>query len=378
MLIGFGLLLCAAAGLASGENSFVIHEVRVFDGAKMRGPLSVVVSKRRITAVGRRVRVPAGAQVVDGKGKTLLPGLIDAHVHLAAPGDLKQALAFGVATELDMFTLQAMAAALRAEQTAGKGLDRADVFSAGTLATAPGGHGTEYGVQIPTLASPAEARAFVDARIAEGSDYIKAIYDDGSAFGFKRPTLSRETLAAVVEAAHRRRTLAIVHIATVKDARDAIQAGADGLAHVYAGAPDAGIARQAAARSVFWTPTLTAVMAQAGKSSTEAMFESVRLMRAAGVKLLAGTDVPNPGTKQGESLHTELELLVKAGLAPVEALAAATSVPAAAFGLADRGRIAAGLRADLVLVKGDPSQDIRGTRNIAAVWKLGAAAAVER
>jgi Amidohydrolase family len=96
-------------------------------------------------------------------------------------------------------------------------------------------------------------------------------------------------------------------------------------------------------------------------------------VRPAHVPLLAGTDAPNPGTTHGASLHRELELLVKAGLTPVEALAAATSVPAKQFGLGDRGTIAPGKRADLVLVDGDPTADIRATRKIAGVWKLGLA-----
>jgi len=99
---------------------------------------------------------------------------------------------------------------------------------------------------------------------------------------------------------------------------------------------------------------------------------AVRALRAEGVPILAGTDAPNPGTAHGASMHREMELLVKAGLTPAEALAAATSRPARTFGLTDRGRIAAGLRADLLLVKGDPTQDITATRDIVAVWKTGA------
>ena len=87
--------------------------------------------------------------------------------------------------------------------------------------------------------------------------------------------------------------------------------------------------------------------------------------------ILAGTDAPNPGTAHGASIHRELELLVRAGLAPIEALRAATSAPAKAFSLLDRGRVAAGLRADLLLVHGDPTRDIRATRDIAAIWKTG-------
>ena len=89
--------------------------------------------------------------------------------------------------------------------------------------------------------------------------------------------------------------------------------------------------------------------------------------------ILAGTDAINPGTAHGASIHRELELLVAAGLSPSEALAAATSVPATIFGLAGRGRIAPGARADLVLVDGDPTTDIKATRRIVGVWKQGRA-----
>ena len=87
--------------------------------------------------------------------------------------------------------------------------------------------------------------------------------------------------------------------------------------------------------------------------------------------ILAGTDVPNPGTAHGVSMHRELELLVQAGLTPQEALAAGTSRPADCFGLDDRGRIAPGLRADLLLVRGDPTTDILATRDIVAVLRSG-------
>ncbi|GJG85968.1 hypothetical protein tb265_11490 [Gemmatimonadetes bacterium T265] len=98
---------------------------------------------------------------------------------------------------------------------------------------------------------------------------------------------------------------------------------------------------------------------------------AVGALARAGVPVLAGTNAPGPGTAHGASLHRELELLVASGLCPVEALASATSTPARVFGLHDRGRIAVGLRADLLLVDGDPSADVRATRAVAGVWKLG-------
>jgi imidazolonepropionase-like amidohydrolase len=89
------------------------------------------------------------------------------------------------------------------------------------------------------------------------------------------------------------------------------------------------------------------------------------------VRILAGTDAGVPGTAHGASLHHELELLTQCGLTATQALAAATAVPAAWFGLSDRGRVAPGRQADLVLVRGDPTTDITHTRSILAVWRRG-------
>jgi imidazolonepropionase-like amidohydrolase len=364
-----GLLL--AAVLASAPASFVVRNVRVFDGERMRPAHSVLVVDGTIRDVGPMVKATAETPVVDGKGRTLLPGLLDSHIHVLNPEDLKAALAFGITTELDMFTLKEVAAAVKARQAAGGGVDEADFRSAVTLVTRPGGHGTEYGNEMATLAPGDDPQAFVDARIAEGSDYIKVIVDDGSAFGFSRPTFDKPTLCAVIAAVHARRKLAITHIATSKDFRAAVECGTDGIAHLPADPLDPGLARLAAERRVFVTPTLLMLLFH--DATRAAAVQNVKAASAAGVLILAGTDGPLPPTEPGRSLHRELELLVEAGLTPLQALAAATSAPARAFGLTDRGRIAPGLRADLLLVEGDPTVDITATRRIVGVWKRGIA-----
>jgi len=395
----------SAAKASSGP--FAIEHVRVFDGGQVSPADTVIVQDGKVVAVGSGLQPPSGAKVVDGTGDTLLPGLIDAHVHVLDRDALKQSLVLGVTTDLDMFMDWQLAQQIRTEQAAGQDLDYADLRSAGTLATAPGGHGTEYGLKIPTLTSPQDAQAFVDARIAEGSDYIKIIYDDGSAYGMHFPTLSKATMAAVVEAAHARGKMAVAHIGSYQGARDAINAGVDGLAHLFIDrAPDPDFGRFVAEHHAFVVPTLSVLKSVCGTPSGESMITdpeiapylpetaaanlkqsfpqhpnehcdyaaapaSIRLLQAAGVPILVGTDSPNPGTTFGASLHRELELLVEAGMTPPEALAAATSAPARAFHLDDRGRIAPGLRADLLLVKGDPTTDIKATRDVVAVWKLG-------
>jgi imidazolonepropionase-like amidohydrolase len=386
--------------------------VRLFDGEQLLEHRTVQVENGRIVAEGNlSVR---GAEVIDGRGRTLLPGFFDSHVHISQAnpeGALRQALALGVTTVLDMFTNAALLQRLKAIESADPP-DVADLRSAGVGATAPGGHPSEMigagrGAPMPAITTPEQAAAFVEARVREGSDYIKIIYDDLSGFSsgnWRLPMLSRDTLRALVHAAHQRGKLAVVHIGTEDQARDAIDAGADGLAHMFVGQR----AREdfgafAAQHHVFVIPTLTTLYTTCGearglalaedpylkphlglewrgfleqpwpyaKASCAATEEGLRQLARAGVPLLAGTDAPMPGTTYGASLHDELALLVRAGLTPEQALAAATSSPARAFGLGDRGTIRPGMRADLVLVEGNPASDIRATRNIIAVWKRG-------
>ncbi|HET9211127.1 MAG TPA: amidohydrolase family protein [Thermoanaerobaculia bacterium] len=406
-----GLLLAgsfaAAAQTKEAPKTVAITNVRIFDGSRVIPKGTVVFQGDRIAAVGEHVQPPRGAEVIDGTGRTLLPGLIDSHTHAWGPA-LERALVFGVTTELDMFTDPTFARHMREEQAKTGAPGRADLYSAGYLATAPGGHGTEYGMPVPTLTKPEEAQGWVDARVAEGSDYIKIILEDGSPYGRKIPTLDKATLTALVQAAHRRKKLAVVHVSTEDAAKETIEAGADGLVHIFTDrAPEPGFAELVKKQKAFVTPTLTVVESTTGTASGKALpddprlapylqteeitnlrrgfpahnldfqnaLAAVRQLAKAGVPILAGTDAPNPGTTHGASIHRELELLVSAGLSPTEALAAATATPARIFGLADRGRIAPGLRADLVLVKGDPTTDITATRDIQRIWKAGHEAA---
>lgn len=413
------VVLCSLALLprdpAAQEPSpaTLFRDARVFDGERVLERHDVLVEGGVITRVGRRLRGPAGAEVIDAGGKTLLPGLIDAHTHTFGEA-LREAVVFGVTTHLDMFSDAGTARAMREEQERGAP-DRADLFSAGTLVTAPGGHGTQFGLSIPTITTPDSALAFVDARIAEGSDWIKIVYEDGRALGMEIPSIDRATLRAVVDAARRRGKLAVVHATDAASALAAIEEGADGLVHLFIDREaGAGFARTVAARGAFVIPTLTVLKSITGTGggaplvedrrlapyllptsasslaqgfpvrpgaptrSLSVAYATVRQLKAAGVPILAGSDAPNPGTSFGAALHRELELLVDAGLTPIEALRAATSVPAREFGLTDRGRIAPGLRADLLLVDGDPTRDITATRAIAGVWKAGAAFDRER
>jgi imidazolonepropionase-like amidohydrolase len=402
LMAGLGL----SAAVSAATTTTLIQDVRIFDGKAVHERRSVLVVDGVIADANFHGKAPAGAHVVSGAGRTLLPGLIDAHVHAFKHFELP--LLFGVTTQVDMFTsVQLMQKTTRA-MAAGENGNQADLFSAGTLVTAPGGHGTEYGLPIPTLDKRADAQAFVDARIAEGSYFIKIVMEEG--LGKQRfNSLDPATVKAVIEAAHRRGKLAVVHITTLPNARAALEAGADGLVHLFPGAAITpaeadSLARLARSKHAFVIPTFSVLESMAGvkprdllddpgvtglldKEQRTALETGYRpapapelmnapkvvtaALRKAGVPLLAGTDAGNAGTEYGASLHHELAELVKAGLSPREALAAATSIPATAFRLGKRGQVATGYKADLVLVEGNPLSDIAATRRIVEVWKDG-------
>ncbi len=391
------------------SGTFAIENVRVFDGRDVHERVTVLVRNGRVAAMGRDVALPTGVPVVDGDGRTLLPGLIDAHTHTFDGSVLQQALALGVTLHLDMFTVPALIQGWRSEQEAGGARNRADVLGPGYLATAEGGHGTQYGFPVPTVDRPEDAQPWVDARVEEGADFIKIVLEDGSAYGFTSPTLDDDTFRALVRAAHARGLLAVVHVSTLAKAELALDAGADGLVHLWDDTPpDATFARRMAEAGTFIVPTLPvlegmvddaldggasasilndselAAFLDAGARQTllqrfplggamgwAGISQSIRTLHEAGVVILTGSDAPNPGTAFGASIHRDVELLVHAGLTPVEALRAATSNAAESFRLEGHGRIALGGPANLLLVDGDPTRSIRDTRRIVSVWKDG-------
>jgi len=397
------LYCCPAAHSAAGTHgAFTIRNVRVFDGEKLIPANTVTVVDGRIAEVGTDLKPPPGGEVVDGTGDTLLPGLIDSHVHARNRDVLRMGLVMGATTELDMYMLWQESQRWKEEEAKGA-FDIADFRTAGTCFTVVGGHGTEptYPPIVP-IQKADQAQAFVDERLAHGSDYIKVMYDNGPRFA----AMPSDTLRAIVTAAHKRGKMVIVHVFSPQGILDVINSGADGLAHVpVVKLPEPEFTRALAAHHIFaittlgftdnffgsrrlWTtlpkdPLLAPYLApiwrlaleRPGWDSPEHISyadneAALRILRDAGVPLLAGTDA-STSVPAGALLHAELQLMVNAGLRPVEVLRDTTSVPADVFDLKDRGRVAPGLRADLLLVRGDPTTDISKTRDIVAIWKQG-------
>jgi imidazolonepropionase-like amidohydrolase len=409
-----------------------IINARVFDGEKILEATTVVIEGTNIVAIGGSV--PSDAQIIDANGGTLLPGLIDSHVHTSLEA-LELALTFGVTTELEM---QGMFTRNKRDQVTGN--DRlADVRSAGFGITPPGGHPSELmggdheddndeapwedadgdedtsfwqNIVMPFSTTPEEAVAFIPQLAETGSDYIKFMIDDGTVEGAPGlPLLADDVVIAGVAEAHRLQLLTVAHTLTVDATLTAVNAGIDGLVHLFMDQLHTpAIIDQVAASGAFvvpcivlnssmmgitaadfaedprvsskldesWLATLKGSYDRYPQGNLDGVFASVKALHAAGVDILVGTDVSFPlpvlgGMAHGASVHHELQMLVKAGLSPLEALRAATATPARRFGLTDRGRIQEGLRADLLLVDGDPLTNIADTLNIRQIWRRGTA-----
>ncbi|GAA2799095.1 amidohydrolase family protein [Crossiella cryophila] len=394
------------------RTAFAIRGARVFDGERVLDGLTVVCAGGRIVSLTRGPAPAAGLEEVDGRGRTLLPGLIDAHIHEHGI-PRTDSPRFGVTTELDMFNLIPRLRADLGDYVAARQSDRAtaaaDLWTAGAMITVPGGHGSQLGLpkDFPWLRPGMSPAQHVDDRLAEGSDYIKFVVEP-MVSSDPWPTISPEQGSAIIRRARERGVLSLAHVSMAADARWLLRAGVNGLIHTP---QDRGLNREelwlAARSGAFVTSTLaifhsllnqpayhrrytdprvTPYLSAAQRKFADARFpqefpgdrpdldavhHNIRALAKAGVPILAGTDGANPGLPNAIGLLFELELLVQAGLTPIAALTAATSAPARHFGLRDRGRIRPGLRADLVLVDGDPTQDISALPGITAVWRNG-------
>ena len=350
-----------------------ITNVRYFTGSGLSGLSTVKFSNGIITAVfpGEYTAIPTNCQMVNANGSTLLPGFIESHTHPTNLNELQALTSYGITTAMGMGCPYYDNCDQLRHQT---GL--ADFYSAGIAACTPGSvHATVLALPPEDLVyNSSEAQSWVKARIAEGSNWIKLIAED--------PGLTTAEHIAFVAAAHSNGKKSATHAAQLDNYQQAITSKTDWIQHApLDGVLTAAQVNEIRSQGQIVTPTLAILRNLAlspadppGGTYANAQ-ASVTALYKGGVTLLVGTDsddVLGPySTSFGSSFYDELENLVQAGLPPVTALNAGTRVPAQVFGFSDRGTIAVGKRADLLLVKGDPTTNVSNARNIQDVWVTG-------
>jgi imidazolonepropionase-like amidohydrolase len=370
------------------RGAFALVGARLIDGTES-GTIDdsvVVVRDGRIAAVGTRADtpVPAGIEVIDAAGATIIPGLWDMHAHAAQIEWAPAYLAAGVTTVRDMGGGFAFLTAFRDTLASGRGVGPR-LLLAGLV---DGDNDNAFGEV--TAATPEEGRAVVDRYHAAGFEQMKL-------YTYLQPDVVR----AITARAHELGMTVTGHVPRALSLPEALDAGMDQVAHLpLRGDPASPQAEQiieallrhgaAVDPTASWGellgrsrdtpiadfqpgilgapwPIAAAYDSVRNEATPEAVGErlrgslaGVRALYDAGVPILAGTDYGVPA----HSLHRELELYVMAGLTPLEAIRAATVIPAQVMGLAeDSGTIEVGKRADMLVLDGDPLTDISAVRN---------------
>ena len=395
-------------------------------GAAPRENSLLVVEDGRIRSVGPSdpaalAALPAGAEVRDVTGKWIVPGLIDAHVHAESEEDLKRMLRWGVTSVRLMAEDVRVGRALSEASSKSKAIP--DVFPAAPIFTAPGGwwdQGEPPDASLDrTPSDPESARRAVRTARELGSREVKLMRDDMAWCRDPTPRLPRIAAAvadALLSEAAALGMRASVHAPNLADARSAIAAGATLLAHGVLDSFDEKTVARMKSRPVYYVPTMDVfefladtrgfvdgvladpLVTRPGGLPAETVaryrskeysdgyrrrypnFENVRRrlpvlrenlrrLHAAGVPVALGTDM---WAFPGLGVSIELDLFVKAGLSPLEALRAATQTSARSLGIAeDRGTLERGRRADFLVLSDDPIRDVRNVRRIVDVYKRG-------
>lgn len=409
-------LLCFAG---RADAAVLVRGAHVFDGTgSAAARADVLISGDRIVAIGPRLRAPRGTRTIDARGMTLLPGLHDLHAHLRSPGaggpeDLGKAYAahllHGITTAVDFSVSGEMLAPIR--EMTGSGAVAAPNLMLAIRLGVPGGHGTERGwgdFFTMEAATPRAAEQAMDRALPYRPDVIK-VFADGWRYGRTADLngMDLATLRTIVARAHGAGIPVITHTVTLEGAKVAAAAGVDALGHGIGDAiVDDELIALMRANGTAYVPTMAvyepqqdrallpaelrrlsppeqareqARLARPGEAVPELearrwaiLRENLRRLRAAGIRIGIGTDAGIGGVYQGSSAVREVRLMVGHGFTPAEALAAATSVSAAILRQgADRGRIAAGQRADLILVAGRPDRRIADLYEVRRVFVGG-------
>jgi len=413
-----------AAPQTSTATATVFEGGRVVggDGGPVLDNAAVVVENGRFTQIGGKgsVRIPAGARHVDLSGKTVMPALVDAHVHLGyRRGSTFTADNYtreNLLDEFDRFSYYGVAAVL--EAGTGRGSlpfqVRSEAHSGARYLTAGRGFAMpNAGPGVPMrdaaygVTSEAEARRNVQELAASRPDLIKIWVDDRNGTVEKlKPNLYR----AIIDEAHQRGIRVMAHINALDDAKDLLRAGIDGFAHVVR---DKDVDQELIALlrqrpDVFFVETLwgernaiygakpgwlgnrlllgpfsdpeTSSLAggfstPGARESAERLLRNVAALNRAGIRLGLGTDTGgvSGGGYFGLASLIELELMVKAGLTPAQAIAAGTRTSAAILKLDTLGAIAPGKSASFIVLDGNPLDDIANTQKISAVYLDGRA-----
>lgn len=412
------LLYATLAGflpsVSANEGSLAFVGATLIDGTDA-APLEdsvIVITDGRIRTVGPRasVTVPADAVIIDASGKTIMPGIVNAHAHVGGTlglstgnytvenltRQLRLYARYGVTTVASLGGDEEQGFALRNGQF-DEDLNRARVFVAGSVVTG----NTEAAV-----------RDQVNSNADRGANFIKVRVDDNLG---RTEKMTPALIDALIDQARQRRLPVAVHLFYLDDAKYILEAGADIIAHSIRDVPaDDEFINLVKAREACYIPTLTrevstfiyesepdffsdpfflkevdsevieqlmtperqsqmrnSASAAAYKAGLVVAMENVKRLNDNGVRVAMGTDTGPPARFQGYFSHMEMQMMVDAGMAPLDVIRSSTGIAAECINVSDVGTLEPGKWGDLILLSENPAEDIANTKTIEGVWVAG-------
>ena len=354
------------------SDVIVIKGVTIFDGEIVFRNSNLIFCKDSIISISSENAYPKNAIVIEGYGKTVIPPMINAHVHVMDSINLFDAQRDGIFGMLDMFTTDSRANYFKGFNNR---LYSSYYYSSNVGATVPGGHGTQFGINIPTINNLISPKQFVTDRLVAGADYIKITQESSM------NVMSDSLLELVILEAKNSNLISIAHISDVRNAVKLAGFNINGLAHIWyrkGSIIDSIEIQELKSRSVFVIPTLS-VIEEVIKSQIEEINylkfsevqSEVEKLLENDISILVGTDSPNFNLNYTTDYFNELELLHSCGLSNIEVLRSATSNIYKAFNLNEFTFLKSGGKSSFILLSGDPIERIEEIRNEKRIWKNG-------
>lgn len=371
------------------KYDLIIKNVNVFNGYQELGLVNIAINSDTVAAITTEEII--GDSIIDSSGKYIIPGLVNAHVHASSLDQLKQGYPMGIMYLLNMHT----GLEEREKKWKEMSLDSTGysiLHGSGHAATVPDGHPTQFSPDMETINDSISIQAWVDNRIARGADYIKVISrssDLGWMGESPPPSLTYDQIAQIIKYAHSKEKKVIIHVGTVEQIMNLLPLDPDGFAHMIiskndfppsdefynklaeSGAfviPTAGINL----KSMEGMPTPMLEWITNNLMSAEESAEVIQKIHENGVMIVAGTDAQVGQMNFGVDYFLEIELYKMAGLTNLEILKTATGNAAKAFGL-PVGELSVGGKANFIILKDNPTEDIAHLESVSQVWKNGKA-----
>ncbi len=382
------LLLTTCA--ADHRYDLVIANVGMFDGERDLGIVNIAVNADTIAAISKSPL--RSDSIVDGTGKYIVPGLVNSHAHIWEEEQLMEAYRAGVLANMGMHASNHTRDSTLKVTGDGKGYPF--YYTAGVAATLPGGHPTQITPGIETVNDSVSIKQFVNNRISEGVDYIKVIKESSPWFEHPEgpPSLPYDSIAKIIDYAHSKGLKVIVHIGLLEEMVEISKLRPDGFAHMWYSSNNSNLTDEKLKvikeSGAFVVPTALvnekailfankeggsfAAWANENFLSMPEIKKSICKVHEAGITILAGTDNGNFDLNWGDDLINELLIYSECGMSNEEILKTATGNPAKVWNI-PVGLLHVGSKATMVLLNGNPMENLETVKDVNIIWKNGIA-----